>query len=272
MNLYNFGSPLTQANTKAANRVFVPGVYSGFEHTILGPNQLSLASGVLMSPKRVLWAPETTIVAPAFPVTSTASEYTLQATHDDVQTTGGSSFQLRWVAGIQPRYDAVENAVSILYVRQPVGGALQEGQITHPLLPREPTFSVGPDWVRFSEVLGSNVQAVRTRIGSALGVLFTNTAGVGAQVAAFSVPVPPVRGHRVRLRANIPSLASVLLTGYCEDGSMVGIGSAVGTTTIAAETAIPVAINVSPMVLLEVAVTIPAGSSVFLNTLNVDVD
>lgn len=286
MNIWDYGATLTQAKTKAGHLLLTPGLYAGFLPTLLGPNQLKLSSGCLLSPKGVIHNRPTEVTVPDFPVTSMAGTYTLQATHDDVQSIGGSEFQFRWVTGIQPRTDLATNAVSILYVRQSAGGALSVDQLSQPVPLQTgslqalalPT-SIGPEFTLFSSVTGPNItSSLTTSLTQAqyLGLRSTNSALSGLQTHSFRLLVPSnVRVRSIGVLCELPSLGIIACSGIAANGSTITFTqNAVNgpVTDLTTPTWLEASNNASPLVALSVTVTIPAGSSCFLHRVLLQVD
>lgn len=278
-NVYDYGATLTQAKAKAAFQgSLTPGLYSGFVPTILGTHQLSLSVGVLMSPGGVFHMPTTPTIIPDFPVLSSPADYTLVATHDDIQASGGSSFQFRWVVGIKPRYDVAQNAVSVLYVRQQTPGSLAIEQLSQPAVMKNGNIAealdtsrntLGPAFDMFSVTNGPNITVSRSNVSQYLGALFTNAASTGLQTSVFLLPIPDgLNPKSIRVHCQLPVLGSVVLSGICEDGSSSSFsptGPVGPLSDLATATVLGVLNPASPLVALLVTVTIPAGFSCFLN-------
>ena len=286
MNIWDFGSTLTQEKMKAGNRIFTPGLYNGFIPTLLGPNQLKLSTGCLLSPKGVLHVPTTDTLVPDFPVVALPGSYTLQATHDDIQAIGGSVFRFRWVTGLQPRYDEAENAVSVLYVRQTTGGALAADQLSQPQLLQNGAIqaaalhmSIGPEFSLFSSATGPNVSSLTTTSltqAQYLGLRSTNSALTGIQTHTFRLAVPAgIKPHSLGIQCELPSLGSIAFSGVAADGTAITLtppNIAGPITDIATPIALDLSNNASPLVALLVVVTIPAGTSCFLHRVLLRVD
>ena len=286
MNIWDYGATLTQEKMKAGHLLLTPGLYAGFVPTILGPNQLKLSSGCLLSPKGVIYTRATDITVPDFPVTSMAGAYTLQATHDDVQSIGGSAFQFRWVAGIQPRTNLADNAVSILYVRQSSGGALAVDQLSQPVALQTGSIqqlatpaAIGPDFTLFSSVTGPNVSSSLTTSLTQvqyLGLRCNNSALTGLQTHTFRLLVPSdIAVRRIGVLCELPSLGAIACAGVATDGSAVTFtpNNVVGPVTDLSTPAwMDASNNASPLVAVVVTITIPAGSSCFLHKVLLHVD
>lgn len=282
MQIWNFGDTLTQRKFKAgALSAFLPGLYAGMVPTILGPNQLSLSPGSLLSPGGVFFYSNVATVVPDFPVLSAPDEYTLVATHDDIQAIGGSNFRLSWVQGIQPRFDAPTNAVAVLYVRQDVPGALATDQFSQPpyvmnglVLDRfeDHLLLLGPAFTTFAVVNGANVSlsnAVAAMGAQYLGLKVTNTALVGLQTSSFKLAIPErVRLHGVEVFCELPVLGSIAINGIASDGSTVALtGSPIvgPIVDVTLSNALDFALTALEIVALDVVVTVPGTQQAFLH-------
>ena len=285
---YDYGAFLTQRGTKgAAIAVHSPGLYSGFVPTILGPNQLSLSPGSLLSPAGVIWRPTADITVPNFPVVALPNEYTLVAYHEDIQATGGSSFLLRWEVGILAPVDTAENAVAVLYVRQDVAGPLEDKHLSQPsrltsgvlteVLRRRLDIRAPFAAFNLNTASGPNIQILNESAVSGAQYLsqrFKNTASVGLQQITFDLPVPVEdRTTAVDVFCEIPALGSIAISALGDDGTAIA-GDTIATTitdvtnghriTFAQET---------PLIsVLRLVVVVPAGTSAYIHRMALVVD
>lgn len=240
--IYDFGALLTQARTKTlASSLFTPGIYEGFEPTIVSPTLLEFSAGTFLLPNGVL-VRETDVTQVTIPTPASAEDYTITADHDDIQAVGGSSAFYTLQNGILEREgDPNLNSLALLWVRHTGGGPL-----TTDMFSRPPTLQAGTLLAAIEEglllapfpqacdpVLGSNIQVTQTTHGSGnehLGTLIQNTAVSGLQTYQFRLPLPPrPRPRSIQVFADIPSLASISFdtAGY----EMYQAGGAIVSTT-----------------------------------------
>ena len=289
--VYDYGALLTQARTKTfASRLFSPGVYENMDPVIIAAPYMELTAGSFLLPNGVLVV-ESANVAITAPIV--AGDYTLTADHEDIQAVGGSPVIYTWRAGILDRYsDPNPNSLALLWFRYP-GGPIDIGM-----------FSVPPDvrtgeavasieaiagWLQApfpgtSAVLkGPNITAVGDSFGALyqhIGVLITNSAGVGTQTYQFRLPLPSIpRPRSIELYASIPALASVSLSSlpntggpsatylaYAQDGSSIGATPTIVNGPVTALDATPAQVftlanSLTPPATIGVTVAVPALSS-----------
>jgi len=227
--IYDFGALLTQSRTKTlAASLFTPGIYEGFDPTIISPTLLEFSPGTYLLPNGVL-VRETAATRVTIPTPASAETYTITAGHDDIQAVGGSSAFYTLEDGIRERSgDPSTNSLALLWVRHTGGGPL-----TYEMLSRPPVLQAGtllsaiengvllaPFPQACNEVKGSNIQVTQTVHGSGnehLGTLIQNTAVSGLQTYQFRLPLPPRPAPRsIQVFADIPSLGSISLSaaGY----------------------------------------------------------
>jgi len=137
--IYDFGALLTQGRAKAfATSLFTPGIYEGFEPTIVSPTLVEFGPGTLLLPNGVLvresGTTQVTVPTPASP-----TDYTITADHDDIQAVGGSPAFYTLRTGILDRSaDPNPNSLALLWIRHTGGGP-----VTVPMLSRPPTLQAG---------------------------------------------------------------------------------------------------------------------------------
>lgn len=237
--IYDFGALLTQARTKAfASRLFTPGLYEGYDPTIVTPTLLRLAPGTILLPNGVL-INESGNTDVAVPTPASPTNYTITADHDDVQAVGGSPAYYTLRTGILNRSsDPNPNSLALLWIRHPGAMPLAASMLSRPpVLQAGSLLSViesgiipGPFPQRCSVVAGPNITATAAQHASGpqhLGLLIVNSAVSGTQTYQFRLPLPPQpRPRTIEVFADIPSLGSVSFstapyTLYGADGSAI---------------------------------------------------
>jgi hypothetical protein len=293
--IYDFGALLTQARTKSfASRLFTPGLYEGFEPTILTPTLLEFAPGTFLMPNGVL-INESGVIQVTVPTPATPEDYTITADHDDVQAVGGSPAYYTLRPGILDRSgDPNPNSLAVLWIRHPGATPLATSMLSRPpvlqagslLSAIENGIIPGPFPQRCDVVAGPNITATATKHSSGpqnLGLLLFNSAISGVQTYQFRIPLPPfIRPRAIEVFADIPSLGAIgfstapyqlydttgavlSMTPSALNGPITALGSTpAGSFAIGNYTA-----DVNPPVSLGVTVSVPAlTAGVFIKALN----
>jgi hypothetical protein len=292
--VWDYGALLTQARTKSfASRLFTPGLYEGFEPTIITPTLLEFAPGTYLLPNGVL-INESASIQVTVPTPATPEDYTITADHDDVQAVGGSPAYYTLRPGILERSgDPNPNSLAVLWIRHPGATPLATSMLSQPpVLQAGSLLSViengiipGPFPQRCDVLAGPNITATATKHSSGaqnLGLLLYNSAGSGTQLYQFRLPLPPFRPRTIEVYADIPSLGSISITTapyetYEATGGILsatpsavnGPVTALGSTPAGVFTLGNYTADVNPPTSLGVTVTVPAlTAGVFIKAFN----
>jgi len=123
---FNFGDPVTAKSLQVVFQgLFQPGIYSGFNISVTGPQQISLDPGFLLLPSGIGLQSDTSIVlsttTPAFPTV-----FTVVVQHQDVDQIGGTQAVFSILTGFQP---TPANGIPIGYINHPGIVALSQSFI-----------------------------------------------------------------------------------------------------------------------------------------------
>ena len=139
LRIYDFGALLTQGRAKALSAsLFTPGIYEGFEPTIINATTVELSAGTYLLPNGIL-VRESAVTTITVATPGSAEDYTVIADHDDVQAIGGSAAYYTKVDGIKARQeDPNANSLSLLWIRHPGSAPLSADMLSVP-----PTLQAG---------------------------------------------------------------------------------------------------------------------------------
>jgi hypothetical protein len=167
--IYDWGALLTQGRTKTlASSLFTPGVYEGFEPTVISATLIELSPGTILLPNGVLvQESDVTQVTVATPVG--AEDYTVTIDHDDIQAVGGSSAYYTLRSGLLGRSaDPNTSSVALLWVRHPGSTPLTDDMLSRPptlqagaISPAVDGFVPAPFSAACDVVKGSNITATQ---------------------------------------------------------------------------------------------------------------
>jgi len=291
--VYDYGALLTQARTKSfASRLFTPGLYEGFEPSIITPTLLQFAPGTFLTPMGVL-INESGNVQITVPTPASPADYTITADHDDIQAVGGSPAYYTLRPGILARSgDPNPNSLALLWIRD-TGAPLAMSMFSQPpVLQAGSLLSViengiipGPFPQRCDALAGPNITASAASHSSGpqnLGLLLVNSAPSGTQTYQFRLPLPPLRPRSIEVYAAIPSLGSISITTapyqtYESTGAILvatpvavsGPVTALGSTPAGVFTLGNYDADVNPPTSLGVTVVVPALTpGVFIKAFN----
>jgi len=122
--IWNFGDPFTAEKTKQVQKVLnCPGVYSGYDISIIGTNKISLAAGgYLLQPDGVIVTESIAIQLILATLPSIATIYTITCRHTDVQNIGGAAAIYAIEKGNYP-INSLSDGVVIGWIHHPGGAA-----------------------------------------------------------------------------------------------------------------------------------------------------
>ena len=291
--VYDYGALLTQARTKSfASRLFTPGLYEGFEPSIITPTLLQFAPGTFLTPMGVL-INESGNVQITVPTPASPADYTITADHDDIQAVGGSPAYYTLRPGILARSgDPNPNSLALLWIRD-TGAPLAMSMFSQPpVLQAGSLLSViengiipGPFPQRCDALAGPNITASASSHSSGpqnLGLLLVNSAPSGTQLYQFRLPLPPFRPRSIEVYAAIPSLGSISITTapyqtYESTGAILAATPAAVSGPVTALGSTPAGVftlgnydaDVNPPTSLGVTVVVPALTpGVFIKAFN----
>lgn len=142
--VYDFGALLTQGRTKAlASGLFTPGIYEGFEPTIVSPTLIEFSPGAILLPNGI-FVRETGVTQVTVPTPGAAQDLTIVANHDDIQAVGGSPVYYTLETGLRARSgDPNPSSLALLWIRHPGSVPLADDMLSRPPLFRAGS-EVGP--------------------------------------------------------------------------------------------------------------------------------
>jgi hypothetical protein len=121
--IWNFGDTFTSERaTTAAASLHEPGVYVGYDVSLVDTDTLSLSPGWLLLPSGILVGETTAIELTISPLPAAAAEYTIVVRHTDADIMGGQAATYAIEPGLLPQ-SVLTNGVAIAYIRYP-GGAV----------------------------------------------------------------------------------------------------------------------------------------------------
>lgn len=288
--IYDFGATLTQGKTKTHSSVlFTPGVYEGFQPTVVSASEIQFSAGSFLLPNGVLVSESDPVIV-AFATPGVATDYTITAEHGDIQAIGGSAVTYVLNTGILPRSGSPNTAsLAVAWIRHPGAIALDQSMVSAPETPKmaapSETLVPAPFPASFDEILGANVtmdSASHSSGPQTLGLAVSNSAAVGLQTAEFRIGVPSgILPRSIRVFADIPALGSISVTTgtytpYLSDGTVLSVtgspiagpasgldptGSPAGTFTLGTYDAS------TPLVSLGFTITIPPSDNVFIRAI-----
>jgi hypothetical protein len=251
--LYDFGDPVNSPDDNLTREyLLVPGVYEGFGLSVDTLGDISIAAGTGLQPDGVMWREDFPITV-AFSVPGIATEYTIVATHDDRQITGGIAVEYELRSGAVPSVvggvvlgwvfhpGAVPLAASH-FVQAPYALANTYGSL---LVATSPTRLSAPFANTYSDIAGMGGNVVFTG-QTAANVLFDTTYFVVHQRVEKSVGLPGFETFTQHIQfwmdshrpagfdfyVNIPGGAQMALQLRDTDLNIVTItGSPITTTT-----------------------------------------
>jgi hypothetical protein len=234
--IYDFGAILTQGRAKKVSAALLaPGIYSGMEPTLLSNPLIKLSAGEFLLPNGVLVIEDAEVeITP--PTVTSAADYTLVATHEDIQAVGGSPIIYTWEEGILPRSGSpTSNALAILWLRHPGSMTINSSMVSLPLKVKNAagigSFEASQAWLQapFPQATdvftGPNVTATPASTATSakdVGLRITNTAAFGLQGYQFRLPLPLLpRVRKVEVYVQLPSLGTLELSAAPIGGNTV---------------------------------------------------
>lgn len=251
--IWNYGDTFTSSRATAlSSSLNTPGVYSGFEVSIIDTTTFALSPGVLLLPSGVLVQEDYPIelhlsTAPALP-----TDYTITVRHTDTDVLGGQPAVYALENGIITP-DAVVDGIPIVYLRHPGSGAafspemfvplrhvLGEAHDSPQLIPTVIAAPLSSRWVvasysgLYSSASSSDIySAPRVLTQVSPDVLFTSSPPA-VDTTVFALPLtagkfPPVS---VGVRATIPPNCTITVSLLDTDGNPVSLsGSTFGASS-----------------------------------------
>jgi len=121
--IWNYGDTFTSERaTTAMAALHEPGVYTGYDVSLIDTDTMSLSPGFLMLPSGILVGETTPIELRISPLPAAATNYTITIRHTDADVIGGQAALYAVEVGLLPQ-SAITNGVPIAYIRYP-GGAV----------------------------------------------------------------------------------------------------------------------------------------------------
>jgi len=281
--VWDFGALLTQARTKTlAAGLFTPGLYRGFEPTIVNATTIDLAPGSYLLPNGVM-VTESGATRVVVPTPASPETYTVTADHDDIAAVGGSPAVYTLRSGILGKYGVpLPNSVALLWIRHPGSTPLASPMLVTPpslqaesfLSLLEQGFVAAPFPQAVDIVKGANVTPALVTHSSGPevpGLRLQNSSGL--QSYQFRLPLPQRQIRYIDVFADIPALGSISLSTapyetYDLDGNVVSLtpSSVSGPVTALDPRSAPALTaevgNVeAPLASLGVTVSIPAATA-----------
>jgi hypothetical protein len=113
--IYNFGDALTSTSIAIVSQnLYKPGVYSGYDISIVDSNTIEMAIGYVLMPDGLLITETTPIQLAIEVLPNTATTYTIYIEHEDAKQLGGTAAPYYLVAGYVPVAQAIANGRVIL--------------------------------------------------------------------------------------------------------------------------------------------------------------
>ncbi len=222
--IYDASAILTQGRTKAlASNLLAPGIYSGFEPTVVSTSLIRLSAGSLLLPSGILTIESADVDITDVPLV--AGDYTLTADHDDIQAIGGSPVIYQFRDGIlDPSGDPNASSLAVLWLRY-TGGPITSAMISTPVVRQNGAlleellafegFLQAPFAHLCDQVKGANIiltPAAHKGGAQHLGYRITNTASSGTQSLQFTLPLPPLPWvRRIEVYGDLPANSSISL-------------------------------------------------------------
>ena len=121
--IWNYGDTFTSEKaTTSMAALHSPGVYAGYEVSIIDTDTISLSPGFLLLPSGILVGETSAIEMTISPLPAAATNYTIVVRHTDADVMGGQAAVYGLEAGLIPQ-SSLSDGVALAWIRYP-GGAV----------------------------------------------------------------------------------------------------------------------------------------------------